>query len=216
MTISARLKTLVSGLSCDTNSIELHVVRDSVSTSGESAVIDLHRDAMIGMMRKALSSKWLSSCQTTHSRLQSSHIGDMTMESFVSSRYDCKNHINTHIQQRSRSRVDRGTLLGVFDMRAEEGMPLVWMQWNKQRLPNAVFPCITNRDDLRHCVRREVSCGEGIVLCFETHMNASPSAIYRVWLQVSDVGSRNLLDVEEGIMRALHALGVTEVESVCG
>lgn len=168
--------------------------------------MDLTRNEVISMMRLALSSRILSSCKTSQWRLQSSHIRDLTLERFL------------HVSSSSSSAhecVESSTLLGVCDMRHADTdtddvsapvIPLVWMEWNKQRLPQASFPCIMQRHDVRHCIRREITCGESVALFFETHMNESARLVYRIWIQVNDL--RDLEGVARGVTRALDGLGI--------
>lgn len=181
------------------NSIEIHLVGRGADagapvTSGAPgwAPVNLPRDEMIGMMQTALGSRALSTCRTWQSRLQSAHIRDMTMER-VSRNGTCRSTL-----------VERSTLLAVADMRHH--LPLVWMEWTKQRLPSHAFPCTMQQHDLRHCVRREVICGEGVSLFFETHMSESRQSVYRVWIQISDL--RDTSAVAVGLNRALDGLGI--------
>lgn len=193
------------------NSIEIHIVgrQESRTSKGPAgtrtasapgargwARVDLPRDEMIGMMRTALGSRSLSTCRTWQCRLQSSHIRDMCMERVLRT---ANNHSSTL--------VERSTLLGVSDMR--QHMPLVWMEWTKHRLPPPAFPCITQRHDLRHCIRREIVCGEGVSLFFETHMDSRiQRSVYRIWIRVSDL--RDSAAVAVSLNRALDGLGIQQ------
>lgn len=169
------------------NSIELHVTQ--MSQDGDSARVDLSRDETITMMRSALCSRSLLTCHTSQDRLKSSHIGRLTMERLYS----------------GRERVESGDLLCVRDLRNH--LPLVWLEWQKKRLPSAAFPCVMDRDDVRYCVRREVQCDENVLLYFETHMSeGGGKPIYRVWVEVKDLGDPDA--VVAGLNRALDGLGI--------
>lgn len=102
--------------------------------------------------------------------------------------------------------VESSTLHGVCDLRVKQGLPLVWLEWNKARLPSAAFPCVMQRHDVRYCVRREIRCGECVSLFFETHMNDERNPVYRIWVQVGDL--RDTDAVVTGVGRALDGLGI--------
>lgn len=201
------LAGMLENVSEECNSIEIHIVCRKLGDSRSVAAscsgggargwarVNLPRDEMIDMMQKALWSRELSTCRTWQCRLQSAHIRDMTMER-VSRNGIC-----------SRTLVDRSTLLGVSDMRHH--LPLVWMEWKRQRLPPNAFPCTMQQDDLRHCVRREIICGEGVSLFFETHMSESRQSVYRIWIHVSDLSDTSAVAV--GLNRALNGLGIQSV-----
>lgn len=204
---AARILRLVSAARAreGCNSVELHVTRGTTPAGalqedhggGGCARLDLARDDIISMMRSALGSRALSACSTTHCRLQSSHLLDMTME--------CR--MRTHSRTASKTSVESGTLLGVCDMRGEYGLPLVWLDWHKQRLRPEAFPCVMQRHDVRCCVRREISCGDGVTLLFETHTDGHHSPLYRAWVHVHDL--RDPEAAVAGVTRALDAIGVT-------
>lgn len=201
---------------------------------GGWARVDLSRDETIAMMRLALSSRFLSSCKTRQSRFQSSHIRDMTLERFLdvrrsgsaaSERVESGTLLGVCDMRQSDSDADTeagaeaeaeaGAGAGAYTG-AEAGagvhlsdavpLPLVWMEWNKQRLPQAAFPCIVQRHDVRHCVRREIMCGDSVALFFETHMNQTSKSVYRIWIHVTDL--KDLRAVALGVTRALDGLGI--------
>lgn len=180
--------------SCDR--VELHVIKDANVTEGW-AHVHLHRDRMMSMMRSALASKSIDASDSRQYQMQSTSIGNQRMERVVM------------VPGRSRERVESRTLLNVFDLRDMLGLPLVWMEWSIQPLSSAYFPCTTDHDDLRHCIKREVRCGEGVSLFFETNVDtiAGSSAVYRAWLQIC----RDSQDVDTlitGIMLAFDAIGI--------
>lgn len=203
---------MLEGVREGCNSIEIHIVGHvkghGTGLAGPAgpavlsgtrgwARVDLPRDEMIGMMRTALGSRSLSTCRTWQCRLQSAHIRDLTMERVL----------RTTTPPTSSTLVERSTLLGVSDMR--QHLPLVWMEWTKQRLPPPAFPCVMQRHDLRHCIRREIVCGEGVSLFFETHMDSrTQRSVYRIWIHVSDL--RDTAAVAVSLNRALDGLGIQQ------
>lgn len=217
MSTLARVTRLLGSLREGCNSIEMHIVKGGGATTGTGAGargggwarVDLTRDETIAMMRLALGSRFLSSCKTRQCRLQSSHVRDLTLERFLNVSSTSKDRKN------AQEHVESSKLLGVYDMRQSDTdtddlsaatIPLVWMEWNKQRLPQAAFPCVMQRHDVRHCIRREIACSESVALFFETHMNESAKSVYRVWIQVNDL--RDLKAVALGVTRALDGLGI--------
>lgn len=98
--------------------------------------------------------------------------------------------------------VELSSRVGVTDMRLSyPALPLLWMEWNMQRTPQ------TTSCRSRHCLRREICCGECVALCFETtSMDETSESVYRVWVQVEDM--RNHEAVAAGVTRALDALNV--------
>lgn len=177
------------------NFVEIHIIRPSDGSGGcqtndsrHGAVsVDLPRDNMVEVMRAASRSISLSPRMSHQRRLQSTHIGDMTMERTLGN---------------SKEIVESSFLLGVQDISQDNpSLPLVWLEWTKRRLPASCFPCTIQNDDLRHCIRREMSCGAGVTLVFETNMNETCRAVYRAWFQVTV--TRDFAAASAAIARAL-------------
>lgn len=189
-----QFQDLLANTHKDCNMIEVHVTRSvhSSDTSLGLVHVDLPRDRMVEMMRSAMRARSLSSCENRQERLQSTHMGDLTLERTLG--------------QRSRERVESSVLRSVTTHH-RGALPLVWMEWTQRRLPSACFPCTTEHDDVRHCIRRTITCGEGVSLIFETHMNETCRAVYRVWIQVTDV--LNFVAASVAMERALDALNLT-------
>lgn len=184
------LDTLLSTLMLECNRLEFCVLSHPLTKSAGkdgSTRIDMPRDHVISMMREALGSR--VTCCSQQVRMQSCHIGDLTLHRTCG--------------RQSKERVTRSRLLKVHDVLDSR---LLCLEWDEQHVPQACFPCTTQNDDLRHCIRREIRFGEAVRLCFDTHMNDCCRAVYCVSVHVSDI--RDLAEVRIGVTRALEALGV--------
>lgn len=211
----SQLSRIVGALlaSCHTecNTIEMQMLRPGFGLAsaidGGCARIDVDRDTVISVMRRALASTHLAGCTTKIRRLQSSHILDLTMERLP---------LGQHSQrERHRERVFCHKLLSLSNLTStghapvrDLGIPMVWLEWDRRRVPSELFPCITQRHDLRHCIRREISVGNHVLVCFETCVNETSRPIYRVWVEISIRADSDLVCLAEDVERALSGLGV--------
>lgn len=188
------------------NHLELHIVRQcdipdspqAMKTDAKgTASVDLSRDFVIASMRTALASRDLSTCKTRVCKFQSSNNGDLTLET------QHQPHVVNF--KDVREKLTKSHLLGVIDMRST--LPIVWLSWMRTNVYACVFPCTTQHNDVRNCVRREITISHDVSLFFETNMNeVSGISIYRQWIEVRN---NHGLETARDIVRALTGLGIS-------
>lgn len=207
------LRGMLQGMHLECTHIVLQMIREGHApfqdAEGGSARIDVDRGDAIAAMRRALSSPQLAGCVTHMTRLQSTHIGNMTLERYPNI---------GHWQDRSKERVHTNTLLKVSVLNGGDtcdhasiaalGLPLIWLEWERRRLSGDTFPCITQHEDQCHCIRREIRVGQHVKICFETGMNKTFRPVYMVWIEVTC--GKDLDTLMHEVEQALSGLGVIE------
>lgn len=85
---------------------------------------------------------------------------------------------------------------------------MVWLEWDRRHIPSEAFPCVTQLHDLRHCIRRDISVGDHVLVCFETCVNDASRPIYRVWIEITIGVDSDIVSLAQDVERALSGLGM--------
>lgn len=186
--------------------VEMHLIRKShvpnSDVQGGSVRTDLARDRVITAMRRALSDAQLTGCRTEMSRLQTTHVNELTMER--------PSHVRW--QERSKEQVHSDTLLATrldpaHDADSEDsigGTPMLWLEWDRHRVAPEIFPSVTQHNQRRHCIRRTIAVGDNVTVFFETSTDSVSHPIYRVWLEITICS--DLDGLSHDIARALSSI----------